>query len=137
LNLKTLFGLPQTDLPEGMTESCFVNFFRPFYDFPSLPTLDCSVTQGRDSVGYLNTIVNGTVIEDTVSTVVQNSIVFDMTLISSALIMLIAVGIFGMTLCELMFNKFDYLLSPITILVKRRYDFVIERNRLESMKGHP
>ena len=135
--LKWIFQSPTVEIKEGMQESCFVNVFRMFYDFPSLPTLDCSVIQGRDSVGYLNTIVNGTVIEDPVSTVIQNPITLDPTLLSSTFVMLFAVSLLGITLCELCYNKLDYLLSPIIDRVTKRYYYTVERNRLGTMNGHP
>lgn len=136
--LKWLFGMPEVTIPEGMSESCFVNGFRMFYDFPSFPTYDCNITAGRDSMGWVNSFnENGSLIITESSEVVQNAISLDPALLSSAFIMLIAVSIFGITLCELLNNKLIYLLEPFICRVEKRLVLVTERNRLSSMNGHP
>lgn len=51
--------------------------------------------------------------------------------------MMLAIGMFGVTLVELLNNKLDWYITPLVNRVNRRYMFVIERNRLRTMNGHP
>ena len=51
--------------------------------------------------------------------------------------LILCAGLLGVLIVELMDKKFGYLIDPIVIFVLKRYDYVIERNRLLSMNGHP
>lgn len=53
------------------------------------------------------------------------------------LLMIFAAGIFGATILELVLNKLEWYISPLVTRIQKRYNFITERNRLETMNGHP
>ena len=113
-------------IPEGMKlykEHCFVNIFRLFSNPPELPSYDCS--HQFVPIDYTDTVVNS------VSS-------FNPTIeMYIGLLFIIAVSILGITIIELLYNKSDWYLNPLVNYCNKRYGYVIERNRLNSMKGHP
>lgn len=53
------------------------------------------------------------------------------------ILFLFAVGILGVTITELLANKLDWYLTPLVNRVVKRYRYTIQRNRLNTMNGHP
>lgn len=53
------------------------------------------------------------------------------------ILFLIAVGILGSTIVELLYNKSDWYLTPLVNRVVKRYNFTLQRNRLRTMSAHP
>lgn len=47
------------------------------------------------------------------------------------------VGLFGATLIEWLNNKLEWIIDPLIKKIQERYSFVVERNRLKTMNGHP
>lgn len=98
-----------------MTEKCFMNVFRIFDG--KIPEYQCSP------------------VSHTWGTVES-----DFTMPESLgvqLLFIFAVGILGTTVIELLNNKLDWFLDPLTNRIEKRYHFIRERNRLNSMNGHP
>lgn len=128
--LMWLFQTPEVEhiIPDGYylyNTSCFVNIFRIFYDFPSWPTYDCTV---RIVPIYIHDII----VESSTT-----QLLIDPTLLVSSCIMLLAVSIMGITICELCNNKLIYLLQPIIDKIEKRLSYLKERNRLNTMNYHP
>jgi hypothetical protein len=46
-------------------------------------------------------------------------------------------GVLGILILELLYNKADWFLTPLTNYCTKRYSHVQERNRLRTMRGHP
>tara|TARA_R110002126_G_scaffold94375_1_gene222813 strand:- start:15 stop:377 length:363 start_codon:yes stop_codon:yes gene_type:complete len=53
------------------------------------------------------------------------------------MLVLFATLIFGIIILELVDKKFGYLIDPVVIIFQKRYDYVTQRNRLQTMNGHP
>lgn len=98
-------------------EYCFLNFFKF-----GIPTWDCSPK--FVPVGYEETII-------------KSVMEIPMFQLGMEIFFICAVGILGIIIVELLNNKFMYLIDPICHIIENRYNFVLERNRLSSMNGHP
>ncbi len=46
-------------------------------------------------------------------------------------------GILGAIIVELLYNKVNWFLTPLVNKVVRRYHYTINRNRYDTMNGHP
>jgi len=113
-------------IPEGMKlykEYCFLNIFKPFYSPPEFPSYDCSAHFVNEN--YSDTVVDSVFVNVSLET------------IGLSLLFIFAVGLFGGTIVELLYNKLDWFLIPLCNTVTKRYNYTIERNRLETMNGHP
>lgn len=113
--------------PEGQkfySLSCFLNVYKIVYDFPSLPSYDCSIIY---------------VPLDTFDTTIADAEMNYPTVekITLVLLFLVSVSVFGITIIELLYNKLDWYVQPLANIVIRRYKFVVERNRLQTMTPHP
>ncbi len=111
-------------IPEGMKflkESCFLNWFKLLE--VKLPSYDC--TPHFVSIEW----------EPTVRVPIELVLNYDG--IISGIIMILAMGLLGGIIIELLYNKLDWYLDPLCKYVNRRYRIVIERGRLHTMNGHP
>jgi len=53
------------------------------------------------------------------------------------IIFVICAGVLGAIIVELLYNKVNWFLTPLVNKVVRRYHYTINRNRYDTMNGHP
>ena len=53
------------------------------------------------------------------------------------MLFVLCAGLLGITIVELLYNRTDWFADPLCNRVVRRYRWTLERNRLETMQGHP
>ena len=70
------------------------------------------------------------------SSTIQTEVVFTIDVWVGLLFVLCA-GILGAIIVELLYNKADWFLTPLVNKVVRRYHYTINRNRYDTMNGHP
>ena len=102
-----------------MSESCFLNYFNIIHG--NLPTWDCTPQLAYPSTEH---VINST----------MNVPMFQLGMET---FFVCVIGLLGVIIVELIDSKFLYLIDPVCQIIERRHDFVIERNRLNSMNGHP
>ena len=121
---------PVPEIPDGhylYKVSCFVNVFRVAYDFPSLPSIDCTP------------IIHPVEVVDTRPETKMNLPNSSITPIY--LFVFFTASVYMILFVEFMDRKFEYCISPIhdrlAKIVIKRYNFVKERERLQGMSPHP
>ncbi len=53
------------------------------------------------------------------------------------ILFVICAGVLGAIIVELLYNKVNWFLTPLVNKVVRRYHYTINRNRYDTMNGHP
>jgi hypothetical protein len=112
--------------PEGMklyAERCRLAVDYLLKDPPELPEYVC--TPHWVTLGYNETIP------------VLKSTLNIPEMFEVQLLVLFATLIFGIIILELVDKKFGYLIDPVVVIFQKRYDYVTQRNRLQTMNGHP
>lgn len=121
--INKIFPMQEYVIPEGMKlwkESCFVNVFK--ITSGKLPSYDCTPVF---------------VPEDFTRIVSESSLNVSLETLGISLLFIFAIGLFGATIVELLYNKLDWYLTPLTNLVEKRYRLSVKIRRLNTMNGHP